>query len=153
MQVIFEPAHGKTYNKTYVSNKNSDQPVHPPSMARVLVHSSLDILEAVEGTCDQRRLIRQRGCAGWSEFQLVAQVWLQVLSCESSIFGRFLTLQRISETLKKYMIMRFNKPTIVCLAQKTSILQLFSFFVRCALLSRAIPLRIVLPIYASLFRK
>ena len=51
-----EPEHGKTYNKTCVTSKDSNQPVHPPSMARVLVHHSLDCPEAVEGTCDQRRL-------------------------------------------------------------------------------------------------
>ena len=33
----------------HVTSKDSDQPVHPPSMARVLVHPSLDSLEAVEG--------------------------------------------------------------------------------------------------------
>ena len=38
------------YNKTCVTSKDSDQPVHPPSKARVLVYLSLDSLEAVEGT-------------------------------------------------------------------------------------------------------
>ena len=41
---------------SYVIIKDSDQTVHPPGMARVLVYSSLDSPEAVEGTCDQRRL-------------------------------------------------------------------------------------------------
>ena len=36
-------------------DKTSDQPVHPPSMARILVYPSLDSPKAVEGTCDQRR--------------------------------------------------------------------------------------------------
>ena len=31
---MIEPAHVKTYNKTCVTSKDSDQPVHPPSMAR-----------------------------------------------------------------------------------------------------------------------
>ena len=57
---INEPAHDKTYNKTCVTNKGSDQPVHLHSMARALVYSSLNILEAVEGTCDQRKMIRLR---------------------------------------------------------------------------------------------
>ena len=48
-----EPAHDKTYNKTCVISKDSDLPVHPPSMARSLVYPSLDNLEAVEGTCNQ----------------------------------------------------------------------------------------------------
>ena len=33
-----------------------DQPVYPPSMARVLLYPSLDSPEAVEGTCDQQNL-------------------------------------------------------------------------------------------------
>ena len=53
--LLFEPAH-KTNNKTCVTSKDSDQPVHPPSMARVLRHPSLENLEAVEGACDQRKL-------------------------------------------------------------------------------------------------
>ena len=44
----------KTYNKTCVTSKDSDQSVHPPSMAMVLMFSSLNSLEAVESTCDQR---------------------------------------------------------------------------------------------------
>ena len=36
-----EPAHDKTYNKTCVTSKDSDQPVHPPG-------SSFDSLEAVD---------------------------------------------------------------------------------------------------------
>ena len=47
-QLKYEPAHDKT--------ANSDQPAHPPSMARVLVYLFLDILDAAEGTCDQQRL-------------------------------------------------------------------------------------------------
>ena len=42
-------------DKSCVTSKDSDQPVHPPSMARAPVYSSLDSLEAVEGTCDQQR--------------------------------------------------------------------------------------------------
>ena len=48
--LIFESAQDKTYNKTCVTSKDTDQPVHPPSMARVLVYPSLDSQEAVEGT-------------------------------------------------------------------------------------------------------
>ena len=58
---IYEPAHNKTYSKTCETSKDSDQPVHPPSMARVLVRPSLDSPEAVEGACSQRRLIRLSG--------------------------------------------------------------------------------------------
>ena len=50
MYKVNEPAHDKTYNKTCVTSKDSDQPVHTPSMARVITYPSLDSLEAVEGT-------------------------------------------------------------------------------------------------------
>ena len=56
MYIIYEPAHSKTYNKICVTSKDSDQPVFPPSMARVLVYPSLDSPEAVEATRDQQRL-------------------------------------------------------------------------------------------------
>ena len=39
----------------HMTSKDSDQPVHPPSLAKVLVHPSLDSPEAVEGTCDYGR--------------------------------------------------------------------------------------------------
>ena len=61
---INQPKQDKTYNKTCVTSKDSDQPVHPPSMARILISPSLDSMEAVEGTCYQRRLIRLRRCTG-----------------------------------------------------------------------------------------
>ena len=48
-----EPVHDKTYSKTCETSTDSDQPVHPPSMARVLVYPFSDSLEALEGTCDQ----------------------------------------------------------------------------------------------------
>ena len=51
-QTKIEQAHDKTYNKTYQTSKDSDQPIHPPSMASVLVYSSLKSLVDVEGTCD-----------------------------------------------------------------------------------------------------
>ena len=48
-----KPALNKTYSKTCVTSKDSDQPVHPSSMARVLVYSSLDSPEVEEDTLDQ----------------------------------------------------------------------------------------------------
>ena len=54
--------------------------VHPPIMARVLVYPSLDILEAVEGTCNQGRL--RSACTDLS--LCCAQILLQVLSCTDS---------------------------------------------------------------------
>ena len=62
MYNIYEPTRDKTYNKTCVTSKDSDQSVYPPSMARVLVHPYLDSQEAVEGTWDQQTQIRLRGC-------------------------------------------------------------------------------------------
>ena len=53
--ILYEPAQDKTDNKTCVTREDSDQPIHPPTMARVPVHPSLDSLEAVEGICDQQR--------------------------------------------------------------------------------------------------
>ena len=53
----FEPVHDNTYNKTCVTSEDSEQPVHPPSMAWVLGYPSLDSLKTVEGTCDQQSLL------------------------------------------------------------------------------------------------
>ena len=50
----FEPAHNKTYNKIFVTCKDSAQPVQSHSMVRFLVYPSLDSVEAVEDSCDQR---------------------------------------------------------------------------------------------------
>ena len=50
--------------------------VHLLSKAMVLAYPSLDSLEAVKGVCDQRRLMRLRGCTAWSEASMVAQVLL-----------------------------------------------------------------------------
>ena len=61
---VFVPVHDKTYNKIYVTKEDSDQLVDSPSMTRVLVYPSLDSPETVEGTCDQRILIRLPGCVG-----------------------------------------------------------------------------------------
>ena len=63
-------SHDKTYNKTCVTGEDSVQPVYPPSTAMLPVYPSLDSPEGVEGTCDQQRLIRLRGCAGWSDLSL-----------------------------------------------------------------------------------
>ena len=49
----FEPAHDKTYRTSCVTRKDSDQPIHPLCMVRILVYLRLDSLE-FEGTCDQR---------------------------------------------------------------------------------------------------
>ena len=51
---IFEPARDKTYNNTCVTSEDSDQPVHPPSMAKLLIYPSFGSLSSVDGTRDQR---------------------------------------------------------------------------------------------------
>ena len=48
----YDPAHDKTYNKTCVTSKDSDQPVHLPNMTWGLFYPSLDSLESVEGICN-----------------------------------------------------------------------------------------------------
>ena len=55
---IYESAHGKIFNTTCVTSKDSDPTVQPPSMARVLIYPSLDSLEAADCTCHQWTLIR-----------------------------------------------------------------------------------------------
>ena len=110
-QMTYKPAHHKTYNKTCVTSNDSDQTVHPPSMARILVHPSLDSLEAVEGTCNQWRLIRLHGCAGWSESLLIAQALLLVLSCAGSYWNIFLIFP-IKQVLKfhaNYLLLRLGQ--------------------------------------------
>ena len=59
---IYAPSHNKTYKKTCTTSKDSDQPVHPSSMARVLIHPW-----TVEGTFDQQIDLWCR-CTGWSVF-------------------------------------------------------------------------------------
>ena len=55
------PALNQTYNKICVTSKDSDQPVHPPSMARVLVYPSLDNREGSRRhTSSSKTLIRLR---------------------------------------------------------------------------------------------
>ena len=49
----YEPAHDKTYNKIFVTSKDSDQPVYPPSKAMVLIIPLGDNPEAVKGACDR----------------------------------------------------------------------------------------------------
>ena len=97
-EITFQPAHIKTYNKTGMTSKDLDQHVHPG----VLI--PLDSPEAVEGTCDQWRLIRLHECAGWSESLLVAQVllmygYLRSISESLGLWGNELTV-----ILRKYKL-------------------------------------------------
>ena len=75
-----EPAHDKTYNKTCMTSKDLDQPVHPPSM--LLVYPALYSQVAVEGTCYQRRLWSD--CADAQsdrESSLVARLIIDFVVC------------------------------------------------------------------------
>ena len=47
-----KPVHDKTYNKMCLTSKDSAQPVHPPSMAKILLYPSLNSLKAIEGIFD-----------------------------------------------------------------------------------------------------
>ena len=75
-----QPAHDKTYNKTCVTGKDSDQPVHPPSMARVLIYPTLESPETTDGTCNQRSLISLR----WSHCRFCHKL------AQSVIFSLFI---------------------------------------------------------------
>ena len=89
-----EPVHNKTYNKTCVTSKDSDLPVHPSSTEWVIVYPSLDSLEAVEGMCNQWRFCPDCGCAGWSGSLLVTQVFLSCAgSNHTTVFESQLTLK------------------------------------------------------------
>ena len=68
----------KTYNKTCVTSKDSDQVIHPLSMARGLVYPSLDSRETEEGSWDQQRL--------WSDYADV-QADLSLLWSHKSYWG------------------------------------------------------------------
>ena len=56
----YETAHDKTYNKTCMTSKDTGQPVHIPSMARVLVYPSLDSPEAHAISEDSDQTARTR---------------------------------------------------------------------------------------------
>ena len=112
-----ELAHDKTYNKTCVTSKDSDQPVHPPSMARVLIYPSLDSPKAVEGTCDQRRLLSD--CADaqsdqslrWSHVLnryccALAQIWYSKTNTMASPDKPKINLYVCSRCLIKYSVGR-----------------------------------------------
>ena len=81
------PAQDKTYNKTCMTSKDSDQPVHPPSMAKVLIYLSLASLEAVEGRCDQQRL--SSACAYAGSFFFFFFHFSMKICCENTLEARF----------------------------------------------------------------
>ena len=56
--------------------KDSEEPVHPHSKARVLVYPCLDNLEAVEDTWSEQTDQTTEMCSLTSESSLVAQVLL-----------------------------------------------------------------------------
>ena len=51
----YDPVHDKTYNKTYVSSEDSDQPIHT-QYGKDHDYPTLNSPEAIEDPCDQRRL-------------------------------------------------------------------------------------------------
>ena len=86
-RLINEPQHDKNHKTTCVPSKDSDQPVHQPSL-----HCGLNRPAAKDPRFPVRTaktLIRLDGCPGWSESSLGAQIILLVLSC----WGSFDSLQ------------------------------------------------------------
>ena len=82
---ISEPAHDKTYNNICLFRNEPDRPIRPLNMARLsFIHHWItgDVRRHIRSA---KSLIRLRGCAGWSETSLVAQVLLYVLSCMGSL--------------------------------------------------------------------
>ena len=80
-QWSFEPAHDKIYNKTSVNSEDSDQPVHPCSLIRVL-NDHMPFLQ----TPGYLKRDRWKSLSYWVTVHadlslLVTQVLLQVLSC------------------------------------------------------------------------
>ena len=122
--IIIEAAHDKTiktYNKTWVTNKDSDQPVFEFSMARVLVYLSLDSTEAVEGTCisnDSDQTARMSMMiwvfAGRTSLRMSRLIW--IFACRTSycrldralahlsIIGQFIILRLIIKKLSKLIL-------------------------------------------------
>ena len=73
--IIIEPAHDKTYNKTYVTSKDSDLPAYPRSLIRVFADPLCLLQSPGYSKRDKlERLPYMGGCAGWS--LLVTQVLL-----------------------------------------------------------------------------
>ena len=64
----------------YMPNEDSDQPAHSRSLFRICPRRILDNKGCKVSSCGQRRLIRLRGCAVWSESSLGAHVRRYVFS-------------------------------------------------------------------------
>ena len=98
----------ETYNKTFVTSKDSDQPVHPPSVTRVIVYQSLDSPEAVKDTCDQQRLTARK--------RILIQVFagrvsfIEGLSCAGTIMACF----HISIVLPDISLLQLRMQENVC---------------------------------------
>ena len=121
-----DSAHDKTYNKTYVTSKDSDQSVHSPCLTRALVHPSLYSLEAVEFSCDQRRL--------WSDYAdaqaYLSRRWSPKSYCR--FFVRWLIF-RLLQMRCFVIILHFNSfqclwKDLLCHSDLTWVISLFSNF-------------------------
>ena len=73
---FFLTCSGYSYNETCVTIKDSDQPVQPPSMAKVLVYPIWDNLKAVEFNVTSKYSKQTAGRHSLSESLLMAQVLL-----------------------------------------------------------------------------
>ena len=105
------------YHKTCMTSKDSDQPAHPPSMARVLVYPSLNSLNAVEGTCDQQRLWSDCTDAQADLSLRWSHVLLLVLSCAGSIIlstGTDWPEQTVKAKIRRHRMRRLFSVYTVC---------------------------------------
>ena len=92
----YEPPHDKTNKMTFALSEDSDQPGHPPSLIslRSLHEETLGHQLPTEHTA--KTLIRLRGCPGWSESLLGAQIILSVLSLDGSYHTYILIFKNTS---------------------------------------------------------
>ena len=107
-ELLYEPAHDKTYNKTCATSKDSDQPAHSCCLVRVFTDRMCLIYPPTYPKTDKREpLPYVGGCTGWSESLLVTQVLLLVLSCAGSQF-----MLRYTNQTKRHLNSLYRNITI-----------------------------------------
>ena len=87
-----QPQHDKTNKRTCAPSEDSDQPGHPPSLIRVFAVRMKKPWVLRNPLSAEQRLIRLRGCPGWSESSLGAHATLLVFSCYGSDPEKILNL-------------------------------------------------------------
>ena len=75
---VFKPEHSKTFKTTYLRSAKAQLGLR--ILVRIFVSHSVGSQGPKESSRGQRRLIRLRGCAGWTESSLdahcVCRIWL-----------------------------------------------------------------------------